>query len=85
MKKFLILCLAAAGFAGLPLSPASAHEAPAVALAPTTAPVNALPATARVNLTVVVGAHRHHRRYRTVRRAYYRHGRRVVVYRRIYY
>ncbi len=85
MNKFIALCLAATGLVGLPLTNAGAKEAPAPITAPASNPVNALPATARVNVTVVVGVHRHHRHYRTVRRVYYRHGRRVVVYRRIHY
>lgn len=75
MKKLLVLCLAATGFAGLPIVRASAHEAPAVA---------ALSSTARVNATVVIETHRH-RRSRTIRRVYYRHGVRHVVIRRVYY
>ena len=86
MNKFLALCLAITGLAGLPLGAASAHEAPAcVAAAPAAAPFTTLPATARVNVTVFVGVHRHHRHYRVVRRVYYRHGYRHVVYRRVYY
>lgn len=71
MKNLLLLSVAAAGLAGF--APVNAEAA---------APVNALPTIAHVNETVVVTRHR---RYRTVRRVYYRHGRRVVVYRRIYY
>lgn len=86
MNKFLAFCLATAGLASLPLTAASAHAAPAcVATAPATTPVNALPATAHIDVTVFVGVHRHHRHYRTVRRVYYRHGYRHVVYRRVYY
>lgn len=73
MKKFVILCVAAAGLTGL--APERAEAA---------APVNTLPAVAHINQTVVV-TRRHHRRYRTVRRVTYRNGRRVVVVRRVYY
>ena len=67
---------AAAGLTGLGPERAEAAE-------PGRGPVNALPAVAHVNQVVVVN--RRHRRYRTVRRVYFRHGRRVVVYRRVYY
>lgn len=77
MKKFVILCVAAAGLTGL--APERAEAA-----APVRGPVNALPAVAHINETTVV-VRRGHRRYRTVRRVTYRNGRRVVVVRRIYY
>lgn len=72
MKKFVILCVAAAGLTGL--APERAQAA---------APVSTPPAIAHVNATVVVV--NRHRRYRTVRRVTYRNGRRVVVVRRVYY
>ena len=81
MNKFIALCLAATGLAGLPLTQANAHEA-----APVSVGVATLPATARVNATVVVETHRmHHRRFRTVRTVRYRHGRKIVTVRRVYY
>ena len=76
MKKFVILCVAAAGLTGLAPERADAIE-------PARGPVTALPIVAHVNQVVVV--RRRHRRFRTVRRVYFRHGRRVVVYRRVYY
>ena len=83
MNKFLAFCLAITGFAGLPLADAAAHGAPTAVAATTTTPVNALPATVRINEIVVIRTH--HRRYRRVRRVYFRHGRRIVVYRTVYY
>ncbi len=72
MRNFLILAVAAAGLTGL--APARAGAAQKV---------KTLPRSAHVNETV--GVVNRHRRYRTVRRVYYRHGRRIVVYRRVYY
>lgn len=77
MKKIVILCLAAAGFAGL--GPERAEAAESVR-----GPVTALPAVAHINQTTVV-VRRRHRRFRTVRRVTYRNGRRIVVVRRVYY
>lgn len=83
MKKLLVLCLAILGVATFSVASAEAHEA-----APVTVPVSGttatLPATVRINDTVVV-RRTHHRRYRSVRVVRYRHGRRIVTYRRVYY
>ena len=82
MNKFLTLCLVAAGLAASSVSSATAHEVPVAR--PVT--VTTAPSVVRVNATVVVRTgHRHHRRYRIVRRRYLRHGRYVVVTRRVYY
>ena len=82
MTKLFVFCLAAVGFAALPLAPASAHDAPTNVLVSGTAAT--LPATVRVNETVVI-EHHNHRPFRTVRHVYYRHDVRHVVVRRIYY
>ena len=76
MRKFVILCVAAAGLTGLAPERAEATE-------PVRGPAQALPAVAHMNPVVVVN--RRHRRFRRVRRVYYRNGRRVVVVRRVYY
>lgn len=86
MKRILVLCLASAGLAAAPFTEASAHEtAPQRVVVPVNGTPAVLPATVRINETVVVRRRSHHRRYRTVRRTVIRNGHRTTVVRRVYY